>query len=105
MGDIGYSIGYVDYNYADGTSDFEETYVGLSFGPASVTVYDNSDADTQYTVLGYDAGAFSIAYGDDDAAGSHTDVTYAINDSLSLTVSDSDQADEMIVVGSYSISF
>ena len=105
MGDIGYSIGYVDYNYADGTSDFEETYVGLSFGPASVTVYDNSDADNQYTVVGYDAGAFSFAYGDDDAAGNHTDVTYAINDSLSLTVSDSDQTDELIVVGSYSISF
>jgi hypothetical protein len=105
MGDIGYSIGYVDYNYADSAADFEETYVGLSYGPASVTVYDNSDADNQYTVFGYDAGAFSIAYGDDDAAGSHTDVTYAINDSLSLTVSDSDQADELIVVGSYSISF
>ena len=70
-----------------------------------VTVYDNSDADTQYTVYGYEAGAFSVAYGDDDAAGSHTDVTYSVNDSLSLTVSDSDQADELIVVASYSMPF
>ena len=101
---IGYSLGYVDYNYADG-SGFEETYLGLSYGPASVTVYDNSDADTQYTVYGYEAGAFSIAYGDDDAAGSHTDVSYAVSDSLSLTVSDSDQSEDLIVVASYSIPF
>jgi hypothetical protein len=102
---IGYSLGYVDYNYADSAADFEETYLGLSYGPASVTVFDNSDADTQYTVYGYEAGAFSIAYGDDDKNGSHTDVTYSVNDSLSLTVSDSDQAEELIVVASYSMPF
>jgi hypothetical protein len=102
---IGYSLGYVDYNYADGTSDFEEAYYGLSYGPASVTVYEDQDDDTDYTVFGYEAGAFSIAYGDDSADGSHTDVTYSVNDSLSLTVSDSDQADELIVVASYSMPF
>jgi hypothetical protein len=102
---VGYSLGYVDYNYADGTSDFEETYYGLSYGDASVTVYDNSDADTSYTVFGYEMGAYSLAYGDDDVNGSHTDVTYALNDSLSFTVSDSDQADELIVVASYSMPF
>ena len=107
-GGVGYTIGYVDYNYAvqqTGGSDFEETFYGLSYGAASVTVYDNSDTDTSYTVFGYDMGAYSIAYGDDDTNGSHTDVSYAVNDSMSLTVSDSDQADELIVVASYSLSF
>ena len=101
---IGYSLGYVDYNYADG-SGFKEAYYGLSYGPASVTVYEDQDDDSDYTVFGYEAGAFSIAYGDDSADGSHTDVTYSVNDSLSLTVSDSDQADELIVVASYSMPF
>lgn len=101
---IGYSIGYVDYNYAL-SGDFEETYVGLSYGPVSVTYFEDQDDDSDYTVFGYEAGAFSIAYGDDSSDGSHTDVSYAVNDSLSLTVSDSDQSADLIVVASYSVPF
>jgi hypothetical protein len=107
MGGVSYTIGYADYNYSDETADFEETFVSLGFGSASVSVYDDSDNDTQYTVVGYEAGAFSFAYGDNDAAGmpeTHFDVSYSVNDSLSLTVSKPEDEDA-IVVASYSLPF
>jgi hypothetical protein len=138
VGNIGYSVGYVDYNYSEPTSnrdildviianvdadadlgdinlddlmasgDFEEAYIGLSYGPASVTYYDTQDASSSYLVLGYEAGALSFAYGEhDDGADSestHFDVSYAVNDSLSLTVSKPEDVDA-IVVASYTVSF
>lgn len=137
VGDIGYSVGYVDYNYSQPTAnrdlfdvavanldelvldefdgdigdlsgDFEEAYIGLSYGNASVTYYDTQDADSSYLVVGYEAGALSFAYGEsDDGADSestHFDVSYAVNDSLSLTVSKPEDVDA-IVVASYTVSF
>jgi hypothetical protein len=105
VGDVGYSIGYVDYNYATtpDTSDLEEVYLSLSYGPVSVTKYDEQDGDGEYTVVGYDAGAFSFAYGDDDTS-THFDVSYSVNDSLTLTASKPEDADT-IVVASYSLPF
>ena len=102
-GDISYEIGYVDYNYTNETLDFEETYVSLGYGPASVTVYNEQDGDGEYTVFGYEAGAYSIAYGDDDTS-THFDVSYSVNDSLSLTLSKPEDEDA-IVVASYSLPF
>lgn len=107
-GDIGYSVGYADYNYvATPGSDFEEVYVGLSFGSASVTYYDEQDSDNNYLAVGYDLGAYSLTYGDYDYNGeesTHFDVSYAVNDSLSLTVSKPEGNDE-IIVASYSLPF
>jgi hypothetical protein len=105
VGDVGYSIGYVDYNYATtpDDSDLEEVYLSLSYGPVSVTKYDEQDGDGEYTVVGYDAGAFSFAYGDNDTS-THFDVSYSVNDSLTLTVSEPEDADT-IVVASYSLPF
>ena len=114
-GDLGYSIGYASYLYPSletGFDDASEYIYGLSYGPASVTVFDNTDTDYEYTVIGYEAGAYSFAYGDESAPqddGSiaertHFDVSYAVNDSLSLTVSKPEDADA-IVVASYSLPF
>jgi hypothetical protein len=107
-GDIGYSVGYVDYNYvATPGSDFEEVYVGLSFASASVTYYDEQDSDNTYLAVGYDMGPYSFTYGDIDYNGvesTHFDVSYAVNDSLSLTVSKPEDKDE-IIVASYSLPF
>ena len=139
MGDVGYSVGFVDYNYSkarnslydtgvvetalilagetddavydaalDADAGFEEAYVGFSYGPASVTYYDMQDSDTDYTVFGLDAGAASFAYGRHDFGGGaemdHFDVSYAVNDSVSLTVSKAEDVDA-VVVASYSVSF
>jgi hypothetical protein len=105
---IGYSIGYASYNYPSRGVSFDDAaeYIyGLSYGPASVTVFDGKDSDYEYTVVGYEAGAFSFAYGDDETD-THFDVSYAVNDSLSLTVSDSDRdGADTIVVASYTLPF
>ncbi len=106
-GGIGYTVGYADYNYATDTADFEETFVSLSYGPVSVTQYNNQGNDDEYTVVGYEAGAFSFAYGDNNAAGmpeTHFDVSYSVNDSLTLTLSEPEDADT-IVVASYALPF
>ena len=110
VGEIGYSIGYASYNYpstATGFDDNAEYIYGLSYGPVSYTVYDEKGGSGEYTVVGYEAGAFSFAYGDNNAAGvppTHFDVSYAVNDSLTLTVSDPEDA-ETIVVASYTLPF
>jgi hypothetical protein len=105
-GDLGYSIGYASYNYPStgiGFDDSAEYIYGLSYGPASITVFDNTDTDYEYTVIGYEAGAYSFAYGDDESM-THFDVSYAVNDSLSVTVSKPEDEDA-IVVASYSLPF
>ena len=106
VGEIGYSVGYASYNYPStgiGFDDSAEYIYGLSYGPASVTVFDGKDSDYEYTVVGYEAGAFSFAYGDDEST-THFDVSYAVNDSLTLTVSEPEDADT-IVVASYALPF
>jgi hypothetical protein len=120
MGDLGYSVGYVDYNYSEitnsaylgdllaGSSDFEEAYVGLNYGPLSATYYDMQDSDYDYTLIGYEAGSLSFAYGShdfgDDTEMDHFDVSYAVNDSVSLTVSKPEDLDS-VVLASYAVSF
>jgi hypothetical protein len=106
VGEIGYSIGYASYNYPStgvGFDDAAEYIYGLSYGPASVTVFDGKGSDYEYTVFGYEAGAYSFAYGDDETS-THFDVSYAVNDSLSVTVSKPEDEDA-IVVASYSLPF
>ena len=106
VGEVGYSIGYASYNYptaGTGFDDAAEYIYGLSYGPASVTIFDGKDSDYEYTVVGYEAGAFSFAYGDDETS-THFDVSYAVNDSLTLTVSEPEDADT-IVVASYALPF
>jgi hypothetical protein len=69
VGEIGYSVGYASYNYPStgiGFDDSAEYIYGLSYGPASVTVYDEKGGEGEYTVFGYEAGAFSFRYGDDE---------------------------------------
>jgi hypothetical protein len=106
VGEVGYSIGYASYVYPSlgvGFDDAAEYIYGLSYGPASVTIFDGVDSDYEYTVVGYEAGAFSFAYGDDEST-THFDVSYAVNDSITLTISEPEDA-ETIVVASYSLPF
>jgi hypothetical protein len=108
VGAVGYSVGYAKYEYSsNAVSQLSDYIYGLSYGPVSVTIYDDTNSDYEYTVVGYEAGAYSFAYGEHDGAEgdmSHFDVSYAVNDSLSLTVSDSDDNDT-IVVASYTLPF
>jgi len=108
VGEIGYELGLVDYNYQNAADDAEETYVSLSYGPLSVSQFENSGNADDYTVVSYEAGAYSVAYGEITTAGvntNHTDVSYSVNDSLSLTLSDSDAAEDVVFVATYSLPF
>jgi hypothetical protein len=108
VGEIGYELGLVDYNYQNAADDAEETYVSLSYGPLSVSQFENSGDTSDYTVVSYEAGAYTVAYGEstgtDGANTNHTDVSYSVNDSLSLTVSDADNSD-VVFVATYSLPF
>jgi uncharacterized protein (TIGR02001 family) len=93
VGDIGYDIGYVNYKYPNSvTAEFEEIYVGLSYGDFGITVYDNDDADYTYVALSADLGDFNITYGDWSTDGSHIDLTYGTGD-LAFTLSQASGAD------------
>jgi len=108
VGEIGYELGLVDYNYQDAADDAEETYVSLSYGPLSVSQFENSGDTSDYTVVSYEAGAYTVAYGESTSTAgantNHTDVSYSVNDSLSLTVSDADNSD-VVFVATYSLPF
>ena len=111
-GDFGYDISYVDYNYPtnQGADDFDEIYLGLSYGDFGVSIYDG-DGYT-YTALSVGFGDFSMTYGDqsligDGADGSHVDLTYSMGD-LGFTFSKAGGdayggADDLQFVVSYSL--
>ncbi|MCS5588302.1 MAG: histidine kinase [Porticoccaceae bacterium] len=119
VGDISYSVGYATYSYPKGTAntkpgDLAEYSYSVGYGPASVTIFDDVDSSYTYTAYGYDAGDFGFTYGEHDGGSdnlSHLDVSYAVNDSLSITMStvlDSDDTSddaETTFVASYSLPF
>ena len=116
FGDVGIDVGYATYVYPESEvsiGDLAEAYLGLSYGPASLTYFHGlSDLeDYWYVSLGVDVGSFNFSYGlhEDDMA--HVDATYAYNDNLSFTLSkiidDADGAykglDELKFVASFSL--
>jgi hypothetical protein len=109
FGALGYEVGMIDYNYQDPNGDMEETYVSLSYGSLSLSQYENSDSIADYTVASYTNGPFTLSHGEitnDQAVDtSHTDLSYTVNDKLTLTISDTDATDETIFVASYSLPF
>jgi len=119
VGDISYDIGYATYSYPTAATntkpgDLAEYIYSVGYGPASLTIFDDVDTSYTYTTYGYEAGDFSFTYGEHDGGAdnqSNLDVSYAVNDSLSLTMStvlDSDDTSddaETTFVASYSLPF
>jgi hypothetical protein len=109
---IGYELGLIDYNYQNAADDAEETYVTLSYGPVSISQFEDSEDFDDYTVVTYDAGSFSVSYGEISTGNganndtNHTDINYNVTDALTLTLSDSsiDNTD-LVFVASYSLPF
>lgn len=105
IGDFGFDIGYATYVYPQDKSDdkkyvspgkLAEAYLGMSYGPASLTYFKNiarhSDdkealKDYWYAVADVDVGDFNIAYGQHETKVSHVDLTYSYNENLSFTLS------------------
>ena len=79
MGDISYDIGYVKFDYPNDVnraSDFEETYLGLSYGDFGVTFAQGASTAEDNIEVSYGFGDFGIAYGDYDNTGEYYYLTY-----------------------------
>ncbi|MGB1158214.1 MAG: TorF family putative porin [Porticoccaceae bacterium] len=116
VGSISYDIGLATYVYPTSggePGDLSELIISLGTGPVSVTLYDNiaGDSGYTYTTIGYEAGDFAFTYGEHKDAMSHFDISYAVNDSISFTMSsvvdDNGGAsdDDTTFVASYSLPF
>ena len=116
VGSISYDISLATYAYPTTDKkpgDLSELIISLGTGPVSVTLYDNiaGDSGYTYTTIGYEAGDFAFTYGEHKDAMSHFDISYAVNDSLSFTMSsvvdDNGGAsdDDTTFVASYSLPF
>ena len=116
VGSISYDIGLATYAYPTTDTkpgDLSELIISLGAGPVSVTLYDNiaGDSGYTYTTIGYEAGDFAFTYGEHKDSMSHFDISYAVNDSISFTMSSVvDDADgefdaDTTFVASYSLPF
>lgn len=113
MGDIGYDIGYVKFDYpatAGGGDDFEELYIGIDLpmgigisyssgedGGAAGDTYGFGISDNLEVSYGFDLGDGSVglAYGEYDDFGDYTVVTYDFSlGDLSITLGYSDFSDD-----------
>jgi hypothetical protein len=134
---VGFSVGYASYIYpgsennvepdANGEfqdndrDDFDENaeYIyGISYGNASATIFDAKDGEYKYTTFSYTSGPYTLTFGEHDDAEpgnpdenndnmSHFDLSYAVNDKISLTISsvidsDNEEDDDTTVVATYS---
>ena len=95
-----YDISYIDYNYPNDTdSDLEEIILSLGFAGVTATGYfgvgetgADEDYEDNYFTLGYGYDKYGILVGTwdvdaDDANYTHVDLSYALTDQLSFTVS------------------
>ena len=79
LGDIGYDIGYVKFDYpgvANRGDDFEETYLGLSYGDFGITFAQGASDTDDNVEISYGFGDFGISYGEYDNNGDYYYLTY-----------------------------
>ena len=121
---VGVELGYIYYAYpgvADDDSDFEDMYISLGYGPASLSYYEMIDAEnaakdaSEATYLSVDyelalPGDFTatLHYGNeefDDETPDDEDTSVSISkDAFTFTVSD-DEGDDTRAIVSYGLSF
>ena len=92
FGDFGIDIGYATYVYPQTKVEAgknAEAYLGLSYGPASLTYFHGLEdlKDDWYAVAAVDVSSLTFAYGAAKNEKAHVDVTYNYNDNLSFTLS------------------
>ena len=79
MGDIGFDIGYVKFDYpavANSADDFEETYLGLSYGDFGVTFAQGASSAKDNVEVSYAFGDFGFSYGEYEDTGDYYYLTY-----------------------------
>lgn len=129
VGEFGYDIAYVDYNYPNDTdSDLQEVILSLGYAGFSAAGYfgvgdygrgdDSEDNKDNYFTVGYSYDKYGITVGTwdidaDDANYTHVDLSYALTDELGFTVSkivdsegdNMDDNDDALFVVTYALSF
>ena len=88
VGDLGYSIGFTQYNYTDDwDGTYEEVNLGLSYGPLSVDYADGTyepvgggESDYSFVSVTLEHKGAYVTFGDfgKDAAGSYTELGYGM---------------------------
>ena len=114
VGGVAIGLGVVNYVYPgatgtggnDSVGDFSEGYLTLGFGGVEVSYWDNIAGDNgyEYYTIGYtcDSWSFLVGYADPeedklltyDMDYTHVDITYAVTNNLSFTVSKIVDVDE-----------
>ncbi|WP_421721983.1 TorF family putative porin [Alloalcanivorax xenomutans] len=113
FGDLTYDLSYIDYNYPNDTdSDLAEIVASLGYAGVTFTGYfgvgdyghgsDATDNKDRYYTLGYSYDKYGILVGTwdndaDDTNYTHLDLSYALTDNLSFTVSKVISADDCAI--------
>lgn len=123
-GGLSYDIAYVDYNYPnDMQSDFQEAIVGLGFAGVSLTgafgvgqyghdtagdgpATEAEDNDDNYYNISYTYDKYTAAVGmydvdADESNYTHLDLSYALTDELSFTLSKIVASDDCVAGDSF----
>jgi uncharacterized protein (TIGR02001 family) len=81
LGEVGVDIGYIAFDYPQNQTglDFEEIYLGLSFGDLGLTLASGLDGAPDYTEVSYTLGPVSFAYGEYDNYGDNITVSYSFS--------------------------
>ena len=79
LGEVGVDIGYIAFDYPQNQTglDFEEIYLGLSFGNLDLTLASGLDGAPDYTEVSYALGRVSFTYGEYDDYGDNITVSYS----------------------------
>jgi len=81
IGEVGVDIGYIAFDYPENQTglDFEEIYLGLTFGDFGLSLASGQDGAPDYTEVSYGLGSVLFAYGEYDNYGENFTVTYGFS--------------------------
>ena len=97
LGDVGVDIGYIAFDYPKNETglDFEEIYLGLSFGDLGLLFASGQDGMPDYTEASYAFGDLSISYGTYDDMSDNITISYGFScGSYDFVITTYDMTDE-----------
>ena len=97
VGDVGVDIGYIAFDYPENQTglDFEEIYLGLSFGDLGLLFASGQDGAPDYTEISYGIGNFGVSYGQYDDYGDNLLLSYGFDcGSYGCSIAYSDFSDD-----------
>jgi uncharacterized protein (TIGR02001 family) len=79
LGEVGVDVGYIAFDYPENETglDFEEIYLGLSFGDLGLLFASGQDGMPDYTEASYSFRDLSLSYGTYDDMSDNITVSYS----------------------------